>query len=243
MFSHSKGLKARSKSSPGQRPGSALRHTAEYRSGFQPSSSKANLHPGRCPGLKWHAPSALWFAFTDTLLFTDTPLQTSGPCTQSLPNKSLIEPNLILRQHRPDLSLKVPARMHFVLRVKVGDQLTPVVQPDRERKKLSLPPELLELRALRLDPLLRIELQRGNHAFDARHFAQVKRDVHVIVKHCRAHKHVVRPRQRAMQAFLHALPYVGGHPRPAVLRAEHHMQQHTAQFHAGEYTTPRQERP
>ena len=134
--------------------------------------------------------------------------------------------------------------MDLFLRIQIFHQLSPVVQPNRKSKELPLPPELLKLRTLRLDPLLRLQLHLRYNPLYPLHLAQVKRSMNVIGKHRAPHKHVVAPRQRPMQTLMHPLPHLRRRqPRTPLLRAPHRMHQHTTQFHAPEYKGQLHERP
>lgn len=154
-----------------------------------------------------------------------------------LPDETLVKVDVVLRQHGANFGLKGSARVDFGLRVEVGDELGAVVEADGEGEVFALPAEFFEVRALGFNPLLGLEFQLGDDTLDAFHLAEVEGEMDVIVQHCRTHEHVVRPRKRFVQARVHARAHVGCHPRPAIFCAEDRVDQHTVQFHAGEYTT------
>lgn len=154
-----------------------------------------------------------------------------------LPDKSFVEGEVVLGQHGADFCLEIAARVDLMLCVEVGDELEAVVEADGEGEVFALPAELVEVRALGFDPLLGFEFQLCHDTLDAFHLAEVEGEMDVIVQHRRAHEHIVRARKRAVQAVEHALPHVGCQPRPAIFCAEDRVDQHTVQFHAGEYTT------
>src|SRR5271167_1610858 len=76
-----------------------------------------------------------------------------------IPHKPLVELHPIFRKHHAHLGLEIPPLMVCSLRINVPDQCQPIAQADRKNRITTLPAELRKLRALRLDPLGRRDLQ------------------------------------------------------------------------------------
>src|SRR6266852_2513340 len=98
-----------------------------------------------------------WGKAPGTQPVTSRGLKARAKCL--IPHKPLIELHPIFRKHHAHLGLEISPLVVRGLRIDVLNQCRPITQADRKNRIAPLPAELRELRALRLDPLGRRNLQ------------------------------------------------------------------------------------
>jgi hypothetical protein len=143
-----------------------------------------------------------------------------------VPNKPLVEGNAVFRVHRPHLGLKITPLVMGNLRIDVSHQCEAIAQPNGKNRIATLPAELRKLRALRLDPLRRRDLQSLDHSRNRFRSRKEERDVNVIGNTANTNADIFRPIEDRGQVGMHLGPDCIIQERTPVLGAKHQMHKH-----------------
>jgi hypothetical protein len=154
-----------------------------------------------------------------------------------IPNKPLIEGNTVLRIHRPHLGLKISPFVMGSLRINVSHQCEAISQPDGERRIAPLPAELRKLRALRLDPLGRRDLQSLDHSRNRFGPRKEECDVNVIADTANTNADIFRSIEDRGQVGVHLGPDCIIQEWTSILGAKHQMRKNVRKRlgHDGKY--------
>jgi hypothetical protein len=123
-----------------------------------------------------------------------------------IPHKPLIELHSIFRKHHAHLRLEISPLMVRGLCIDVPDQCQPIDQADRKNRISTLPAKLRKLRAFRLDPLGRRNLQSLDHSRNRFRSRKEERDVDVIGNTANTNADIFRSIQNRGQVRMHLGP-------------------------------------
>src|SRR6266550_5797775 len=123
-----------------------------------------------------------------------------------IPHKPLIELHPIFRKHHAHLGLEISPLMVRGLRIDVSDQCQPIDQADRKNRIATLPAKLRKLRAFRLDPLGRRNLQSLDHSRNRFRSRKEECDVDVIGNTANTNADIFRSIENRSQVRMHLGP-------------------------------------
>lgn len=154
-----------------------------------------------------------------------------------IPNKPLIEGDVILHKHRPHLRLKIALFVMRILRIDVPNQHKPVAQANGEHRIATLPTEPGKLRSFLLNPFRRRDLQSLNHSRDRFSPGKEQRDVHVIGNAANSHTNIFRTVQNGGKITMDLTPNSILQKRTPIFSTEHLVYENLREglSHAGEY--------
>ena len=154
-----------------------------------------------------------------------------------IPHKPLIELHPIFRKHHAHLGLEISPLMVRGLRIDVSDQCQPIDQADRKNRIATLPAKLRKLRAFRLDPLGRRNLQSLDHSRNRFRSRKEERDVDVIGNTANTNADIFRSIENRGQVRMHLGPDCITQKWTSVLGTKNQMHKNVRKGlgHVGEY--------
>jgi hypothetical protein len=155
-----------------------------------------------------------------------------------IPNKPLIELHSIFRKHHAQLGLEISPLMVRGLRIDVPHQCRPIAQADRKNRVTSLPTELRKLRALRLDPFGRRDLQSLDHSRNRFGSREEECDMNVIGNTANTNADIFRSIENRGQVGMHLGTDCIVQQWTPVLGTKHQMHKNVRKGlgHDGEYS-------
>ncbi len=155
----------------------------------------------------------------------------------SIPDKPLIEGNVVLRKHRPHLRLKISLFMMRTLCINVPNQREPIAQANGEDRVAPLPSKPGKLWPILLNPLRRRDLQPLNHSRDRFRSGKKHRDVHVIGNTANSNADIFRTVQNGGQISMHLTLNSILQKRTPIFGTKHQMNENIREGlgHAGKY--------
>jgi hypothetical protein len=159
-----------------------------------------------------------------------------------IPHKPLIELHSIFRKHHAHLGLEISPLVVRGLRIDVPDQCRPIAQADRKNRIATLPAKLRKLRALRLNPFGRRNLQSLDHSRNRFRPRKEQCDMNMIGNTANTNADIFRSIENRSQVRMHLGPDCIIQRWTSVLGTKNQMHKNVRKGlgHDGEYSASSQ---